>query len=66
MIDIPVHTIEKPITIVDYIAHLQKCENVIEVGMFGQLCPMEIRQDDRFAKAVAGKLAEIHGRKAAA
>lgn len=66
MINVPVETIEKPLTAIDYCAALQACASVTEVGQFGDQCPMHIRQDERFAKAVAQKLAAIHDRKAAA
>ena len=66
MITVPVETIEKPLTAIDYCAALQACASVDEVRQFGDECPMAIRQDERFARAVAQKLAAIHEKKRAA
>lgn len=60
MINVPVETVEKPLTAIDYCAALQGCTTVTEVGQFGEQCPLHIRQDERFAKAVQAKLAAIH------
>lgn len=65
MIKVPVNTVERPITVVDYIAALEQASTIIDVRSFGEQVPMAIRQDDRFTRAVQKRLAAIKGRKAA-
>jgi hypothetical protein len=60
---IPVSTIEKPLTVIDYIAALQQCVTTRMVRGFAQEVPLHIRQDERFAKAVAQRLAAIKERR---
>lgn len=56
-------TIEKPLTTIDYIAALEQCVSITEVQRYAERVPMWVRQDDRFTKATAQRLAAI--RKAA-
>ena len=60
MIPVPVSTIEKPLTAIDFIASLQQCISVAQVASYGERVPEEIKKDERFAKAVAARLAAIH------
>lgn len=66
MIAVPVSTVEKPLTAIDYCACLSQCVSLAEVGRFGEACPEWVRADERFTRAVAARLAAIKGRKAAA
>ena len=66
MIDVPQSTVLKPLTPIDYISSLQACSNIREVQQFSARCPLEVRQDERFGRAVAKLLGEIKERKAAA
>jgi hypothetical protein len=59
-------TIEKPLTAIDYIAALDQCEGIREIQIFADQVPMHIRQDERFAGAVARLIKAIRTRKAAA
>lgn len=59
-VEVPAWTVEKPLTALDYISALQKCVTVREVGQFGDQCPEKIVADERFSKAVAKRLHEIH------
>ena len=59
MIDVPVPTIQKPLTALDYIGALQKCITATEVGLFCERCPSDIRRDARFAVAVVDRLAVL-------
>lgn len=62
MITVPSSTVEKPLTAIDYIAALEQCASVTDVQRFGEQVPLEVRQDDRFNRAVATKLAAINRR----
>lgn len=64
MISIPVDSIEKPITVVDYCAGVYRCESLAEVQAYGEACPEWVRQDERFTKAVAVKLADLRSKAA--
>jgi hypothetical protein len=59
-------TVEKPLTAIDYIAALDECESIREIQIFADQVPMEVRQDERFAGAVAKLIAAMRSRKAAA
>jgi hypothetical protein len=59
-------TVEKPLTAIDYIAALEQCANAREVGKFADTVPMEVRQDDRFGRAVVKRLDALKGKKKAA
>lgn len=65
-IEVPVSTVEKPLTAIDYMLPLEQCGSITEVQQYAARVPLEIRQDERFTKAVANRLAAIKGRKAAA
>lgn len=62
VIEVPRSTIEKPLTAIDYCACLDQCINAAEVRSFAERCPVEIRQDERFTKAVAARLHNIRKR----
>ena len=66
MIEVPQSTVQRPLTPIDFIANLQACSSLAEVQQFASLCPLEVRQDERFGRAVAKLLGEIKARKAAA
>lgn len=66
MINVPQSTIEKPLTAIDYIAALDGCTTKTEVRRFAEQCPVAVRNDERFTRAVAAKLAAVKSRKAAA
>ena len=63
MIAIPHPTIEKPLTAIDYIAHLEQCATLSEVSEYASAVPDAIREDERFTRAVASRLAAIKARK---
>ncbi len=66
-IRIPVSTVQKPLTAIDFIGELTaQCRTLNDIAEFASGVPMEVRQDDRFARAVANKLAAVHEKKAAA
>lgn len=65
MIPVLKSTVEKPLTAVDYCAALEQCTSITEVKQFAEQVPIEVRQDERFNRAVAGRLAVIKDRKAA-
>lgn len=62
MINVPQSTLEKPLTAIDFIAALDDCDTVTEIQQFSAAVPLEVRQDDRFNRAVAIKLAAINRR----
>lgn len=66
MIKVPQSTIEKPLTVIDFIAALESCSSIAEVAQYGQHMTLKVRQDERFTRAVAKRLLAIKGRKAAA
>lgn len=66
MIEVPVSTVEKPLTAVDFCAVLEQCSSVDEVRDFGERVPMDIRQDERFTRAVQRRLASINSKRQAA
>lgn len=59
-ITVPVSTIEKPLTAIDYIAELERqCRNTADVESFRSQVPATVLHDIRFRRAVARKLASI-------
>lgn len=64
MISIPVDTVEKPITVVDYCAGVYRCESLAEVQVYSSGCPEWVRKDERFGRAVAVRLADLRSRAA--
>lgn len=66
MIDVPVSTPDKPLTPIDFIACLEQCGSHTEVAHFAERCPLDVRQDERFTRAVAKRLADIKANKEAA
>ena len=66
MIPVPQSTIEKPLTAIDYIACLEICSNIADVQQFAEQVPPDVRNDERFTRAVAKRLGAIKGKKAAA
>jgi hypothetical protein len=63
---IPQSTFEKPLTIIDYIAHLAQCHTVSDVLDVGDQLPRSIATDERFIKAQAARCAAIVRTKAVA
>jgi hypothetical protein len=59
VITVPKSTAEKPLTAIDYIAELERCRSLEDVRDFGEQVPMRVRQDSRFTRAVAKRLAAI-------
>lgn len=59
MIPNPQPTVEKPLTAVDYIAALGKCRTQLAVRIYSASLPSHIREDGRFKRAVAARLAAI-------
>lgn len=64
-ISVPVSTVEKPLTAIDYIAALQECATTCQVMYFSARVPDAVRADERYASAVATRLNEINRRKRA-
>lgn len=62
-VTVPVSTVEKPITVVDYCAGLFECITASEVARYSGACPPAIRNDERFTKAVAARLTAIRERR---
>ncbi len=52
-------TLEKPLTTIDYIAALEQCVSIAEVQRYAGDLPLWVREDERFTKAVAKRLAAI-------
>lgn len=61
--NIPVSTFEKPLTVIDFIAHLEQYGSFRELTAYANAIPPEIVQDDRFAKAFKKRLDAIRGRR---
>jgi hypothetical protein len=59
VISVPVSTVERPVTVIDFIAGLYACASVTEVESYNQQCPAAIRDDARFVRAVALRVALI-------
>ena len=59
MIEVPKSTVEKPLTAIDFIAVLAQCSTVSEVADYAQRCPEHVRNDERFTRGVAMRLAII-------
>ena len=66
MIPVLESTVEKPLTAIDYIAALDQCDGIREVQLFAEQVPMDVRQDERFTRAVANRIKAMRSRKAAA
>lgn len=58
-VNVPVPTVEKPLTAIDYIASLDACRTHREVGLYCDKVPGLVRTDERFTRAVAVKLGAI-------
>jgi hypothetical protein len=65
VIEVPVPTVEKPLTTIDYLSLLARCTSLSEVCDYAQRCPEHVRNDERFTRAVARRLGEIKERKRA-
>lgn len=65
MIAVPVPTVEKPLTVIDFIAGLYQCASITEVQAYSDQVPPAYREDERYARAVAQQLAAIKEREAA-
>jgi len=59
MIEVPVSTVERPLTPIDFIAVLQQCSSVADIADYAQRCPEHVRNDERFTRGVAMRLAII-------
>lgn len=59
MIAVPQSSVEKPLTAVDYCACLEHCLTLAEVATFSEQLPLAVREDERYCKAVAKRLASI-------
>lgn len=59
-VHVPVSTVEKPLTTIDYIAVLAECKTLSEVRDYGNRLPRDVVQDERFSKAVRQRCAEIN------
>lgn len=59
MIAVPQSTVEKPLTPIDYLAALELCASINDVQLFAEQVPVEVRQDYRFERGVAKRLAAI-------
>ena len=57
MIPVPQSTPERPLTAIDYCALLESSSSLFEIRRFAEQVPVEVRQDERFARAVAGRIA---------
>jgi hypothetical protein len=49
-------------TVIDAIARLSRFHSIAELGEWAEALPNEIKTDDRFAKGVKRRLAEINGK----
>lgn len=63
--EVPVSTVERPLTAIDFLVLLDKCATVSEVREYAERVPMDVRQDERFTRAVARRLGELKERKRA-
>lgn len=66
MIPVPVSTVEKPLTVIDFIASLEYCVTPDEVRDYGDRVPMEYRSDERFTRGVRRRLDAIRDKNKAA
>lgn len=53
-------TVEMPLTVIDHIADLQKCHSVDDIIGFSEQLDASILNDERYTRAVASRLREIH------
>lgn len=65
-INVPVSTVEKPLTAIDFCAALEQCTSLDEIREFSEQLPINVLNDERYNRAVANRLAAIKERKAAA
>jgi hypothetical protein len=59
MVNVPVSTVEKPLTPIDFIAAMDQCITIAEVRRFASGCPDAVRSDERFTRAVAARLLAV-------
>ena len=59
MIPVPQSTVAKPLTFIDYCVCLESSSSLFEIKRFAERVPVEIRQDERFTRAVAKRIAAI-------
>lgn len=59
MVNVPIPTVEKPLTPIDYIAAMDQCITRAEVRRFAEECPDSVRSDERFTRAVAVRLLAV-------
>lgn len=61
--NVPQSTLEKPLTAIDYIVAMeQQCSSLSAVQRFAEQVPLTVREDERFTRAVAKRLATIKAR----
>jgi hypothetical protein len=58
-VSVPQPTVEKPITVIDYIAAMSECLDFRSLTAFANACPPQIVEDDRFARAFKNQLDAI-------
>jgi hypothetical protein len=63
VIAVPQSTVEKPLTAIDYMVPLEQCASLTELADYTGRVPEAIREDERFTKAVACRLAVINHRR---
>lgn len=57
--NVPVSTIEKPLTAIDYIAVLEQCGDIFMLNQLAEALPRSVVDDDRFARAFQNRVAEL-------
>lgn len=66
MISVPVSTVDKPLTVIDFIAGLANGNSLNELAAYANALPPHIVEDERFARAFKRRLDELKGKRAAA
>lgn len=61
--NVPQTTAEKPLTAIDYCAALSQCNSVEDIRQFSEQVPISVLNDERYNRAVAGRLAAIREKK---
>lgn len=62
--NVPQSTPEKPLTAIDYCAELtRQCNSIEEIREFSEKVPVDVLNDERYNRAVAGRLAAIREKK---
>jgi len=58
-VNVPKSTVEKPLTPIDYIAAMAECSTAREVSIYAERVPLDVRDDERFSRAVLARLDAI-------